>query len=171
MNKARISSEPCGRVPCYVRHLVTLIGRAVFFKKASRSLRLNSRYSFAGFRCIGSSPQAAQSQTVPWDTPRISDPSSNFTYSLSLGTIHSRIGHLSARDASLSNMTANRQHRRCHNSATSLPLPSLFHRQLEEIGRKHFLTVALACDNFGRAALVRGKLSPNYLQARACSGE
>lgn len=49
-----------------------VMGKAALFRNLSRSLRLNSQYPFAGFRCIGMSPRAAHLRIVFWATPRYS---------------------------------------------------------------------------------------------------
>lgn len=45
-------------------YFVALTGFPAFARKRSKSLRLNSRYPFAGFRCIGMSPRAAHLRSV-----------------------------------------------------------------------------------------------------------
>ena len=65
--------------------LVLEEGFSIFLSNASKSLRLNKRYPFAGFRRNGTSPRSAHLRKVFWAIPSNSAASAVFTYSLSLG--------------------------------------------------------------------------------------
>ena len=59
-------------------------GLAAFFKKVSRSLRLNGRFPFVGFWCIRISPRAAHLRMVFWATPKYSAAAAVCRYSVNL---------------------------------------------------------------------------------------
>ena len=65
--------------------LVLEEGFSIIFSNASKSLRLNKRYPFAGFRRNGTSPRPAHLRSVFWAIPSNSAASAVFTYSLNFG--------------------------------------------------------------------------------------